>query len=116
MTPRIIIHIGPPKTATTSLQMAFEQIKHHKFQYGGVFQPRNRNTGSLCDRIYSDCSNKNVNPSFIDCAKKELTTLVDEGKTILISEEMFLLEQDGTSIRAKIKRLKKISKVLTAKF
>jgi hypothetical protein len=27
MTPSIIVHIGPPKTATTSLQIALEEIE-----------------------------------------------------------------------------------------
>lgn len=110
MIPRIILHIGPPKTATTSIQVAIEQINHPKFHFGGTFQPRARNVDSLCQRLYSVCSSETERHSDIEYLRRELEGLLQEGKTVFLSEEMFLLEQDKASIHIKIDRLKKVLK------
>lgn len=46
-TGKLYLHIGPPKTATTSLQIALQQANHPGLHYGGTFQPRESNVGSI---------------------------------------------------------------------
>jgi hypothetical protein len=108
MMPSIVVHIGPPKTATTSLQLALQQVEHPKFYYGGTFQPRERNTDSLCQKIYRTCSNQLETRPDIKNLRNELGGLLEAGKTVFLSEEMLLLEQDTASIKTKLNILKKI--------
>ena len=108
MTPSIIVHIGPPKTATTSLQLALEEISHPNFHYAGTFQPRARNADSLCQRLYRVCSGKSPHQDDIKNVRGELKSHLQEGKTIFLSEETFLLEQDHASIHSKIKLLRSV--------
>lgn len=108
MTPSIIVHIGPPKTATTSLQIALEEISHPNFHYAGTLQPRARNADSLCQRLYHVCSGKSPHQDDIKNVRDELKSHLQEGKTIFLSEEMFLLEQDHASIQSKIKLLRNV--------
>ena len=108
MTPSIIVHIGPPKTATTSLQIALEEISHPNFHYAGTFQPRARNADSLCQRLYRVCSGKSPHQDDIKNVRGELKSHLQEGKTIFLSEETFLLEQDHASIHSKIKLLRSV--------
>lgn len=107
MRPNIVIHIGPPKTATTSLQIALDEVSCPDFFYAGTFQPRTRNSGSLCQALYQAClgpSEGLVNALEI---RDELKRLNSEGKTVFLSEEMFLLEQEEVSIKDKIVSLSK---------
>lgn len=108
MTPSIIVHIGPPKTATTSLQIALEEISHPNFHYAGTFQPRARNADSLCQRLYRVCSGKSPHQDDVKNIRGELKSHLQEGKTIFLSEEMFLLEEDHTSIHCKIQLLRNV--------
>ena len=107
MNPSIIVHIGPPKTATTSLQIALQEISHPNFHYAGTFQPRARNADSLCQRLYRVCSGKSPHQDEIKNVRDELKSYLQEDKTVFLSEEMFLIEQEHASIQIKIKRLRK---------
>lgn len=60
---KIIIHLGPPKTATTSLQYFFQKIdfKSMNALYIGVLQPRNKKNlkahNAIADKILSFVKN-----------------------------------------------------------
>ena len=51
-TGKLYLHIGPPKTATTSLQIALQKADLPRLHYGGTFQPRDNNVGSLAQTLH----------------------------------------------------------------
>lgn len=102
--PDVIVHIGPPKTGTTSLQVALEGLEHPNLLYAGAFQPRTRNTGSLCHMLYGACSGKQIDTSGLQA---ELDRIMKQRKTIFFSDEKFLLEQPEVSIEEKIRNLRR---------
>lgn len=51
-TGKLYLHIGPPKTATTSLQIALQQANLPGVHYGGIFQPRESNVGSIAHLLH----------------------------------------------------------------
>ena len=106
---QIICHLGPPKTATTSMQIALNSINSSDFLFAGTFQPRDLNVGSLSHRLHEFCAEK-VDFSRTDQIDltREITEKVASGKTIFFSEEMFLVHQNHASIKEKINRLKEI--------
>ncbi len=101
----VIVHIGPPKTATTSLQKAVEVIDCPSLYFGGTFQPRPRNSGSLCQRIYHYCLKDPQGDVDAKKLRAEIEETLNKKKSILISEEMFLLDQGANSIERKLQRL-----------
>ncbi len=106
---QIICHIGPPKTATTSMQIALSSIKISDFLFVGAFQPRNLNADSLSQRLHEFCAKKRAFSSTDQLSlAREFTDQVGAGKTVFISEEMFLVHQDNASIKDKIHALKVI--------
>ena len=106
MRPGVVIHIGPPKTGTTSLQVALEQVTFPELFFGGTFQPRDRNAGSLSQALYRICTDDTETKSGLQSFREELRRLVGGGRTVLLSEEMFLLEQEQISMEQKIVRLR----------
>lgn len=99
---RLFLHIGPPKTATTSLQVAFERLSHPRYSYGGTFQPRERNTGSLAHQLHRAVGEgAPALPAQVAAVEAKLA----EGGIVLISEEMLSLRQEGVATAAKIARL-----------
>lgn len=106
MKPRLYLHLGPPKTATTSLQIALEEAGSEWLHYGGVFQPRERNAGSLSQRLHQAAAGKwaDDNPN-ISSVLDEIQSHLAAGRSVMISEEMFLVEQRGCPITLKIERL-----------
>lgn len=107
MRPDVIIHIGPPKTGTTSLQVALDEVEHPDFFYAGTFQPRSRNAGSSCQMLYRACSDKLGRQIKTSKLQAELEQLTKQRKAVLFSEEMFLLEQQEVSIEEKIFNLRR---------
>lgn len=89
MTGRLFLHIGPPKTATTALQYAFEEIAAEALIYGGTFQPRDRNDGSLSDILLRASSGRRSHP--LEEALTRIREDVRSGKIVVISEEMLSL-------------------------
>lgn len=99
---KLYIHIGPPKTATTSLQYFFQELNIDNLYYGGIIQPRGSSTlKSLMRLVYSDiCSGVYNN-------RNEVIEQVNSNfnKNIVLSEEMILLENKDISWRKKVKNL-----------
>ncbi|MGC9418246.1 MAG: hypothetical protein ACP5EN_04660 [Rhodovulum sp.] len=108
MSGKIIFHIGPPKTATTSLQIAMEGIGDGRIFYAGTIQPRDQNKGSLCHRIYRICANKAHNKEEILNFHQDLRQTLDEKSIVFFSEEMFLVESKEVSAEEKLKKLRGI--------
>lgn len=101
----LIIHIGPPKTATTSLQIFLQQLQLDDFIYGGIVQPRNKEPHSICSLLYTDIASGCFNN------KEKVTYAIDrclnEDKVFFMSEECFLLESTKVSWEEKIKHITK---------
>lgn len=103
MTGHLYLHIGPPKSGTTSLQDAFGRIRHSRFVYGGVYQPRELNSKSLASRLH--CMLNNDDQSVGMGVREEISRFVEAGKHVLISEEMLLLTQGERTWPKKLKLL-----------
>ncbi len=102
---KLFIHIGLPKTATTSLQVDFfPKLIKYNINYLGVKQPRGRENNLLFNQfIQSINSGKEI-----EVTKSALATQLLNGKDLLISEEMIVVSSDSISWRNKIKNLHKI--------
>jgi hypothetical protein len=103
MTGKIFVHIGLPKTATTTLQKEiFPALSNGVIQYLGVFQPRQENRQSdlysrFCNAVYSGSSTKEV--------RSTLASMLNTGTTIILSEEMFTVSSSDVHWRIKLKNL-----------
>lgn len=100
MTGRLFLHIGPPKTATTSLQLAFESLEHPQYRYLGVFQPRERNQGSLAQQLHTEVNKGEDGPLY--SSVEQIKLLVRSGGIVLLSEEMLSLAQNNITTADKI--------------
>lgn len=102
MTGRVFLHIGPPKTATTALQYAFEEIADETLIYGGTFQPRERNSGSLSDILLRAAGGHQAQRGRpLEEALDRIGEAVRSGKIVVISEEMLSLSMN-TSMADKL--------------
>lgn len=95
-----IFHIGPPKTATTSLQNFFIENSFEGVKYEGIIQPRKNDNGSLCKKIYKNVSNSQVE----DIEELSLGDF-ENSKSYFFSEEMFLFDSRELSWQKKMQRL-----------
>ena len=90
---RVVIHIGPPKTATTALQYALQVIESDNFYFGGTTQPRTQDFSELSRSLHLvSCSGV----TDADCLLANLGRQLDLGRDVLISEEMFLVDSPVT--------------------
>ncbi|WFM70000.1 hypothetical protein [Halomonas sp. CKK8] len=103
---RLYLHIGPPKSGTTSLQLAFDKINHPQFVYGGVYQPRDRNAGSLANRLHQGL--KEQESRLLQGVAEEVRSLVAQGNQVMISEEMLLLTQGPKKWRKKLDDMREL--------
>lgn len=103
MSGRLFLHIGPPKTATTSLQVALEGLAHPRYRFLGTLQPRARNADSPAQRVYRAVMQDSAGP-----VVSELRDLVGTGAVVVLSEEMLPLQQSGLATGEKIARLGRI--------
>ena len=105
MKPKIVVHIGPPKTATTSLQYALKEITNPNFYYGGVLQPRNClqyfDLGKQLYYLVVDKKQRFDEDLFL----QRLRDIADKYSVVLLSEEMFLVFQQDCSVEEKLSRL-----------
>ena len=82
---KIYVHIGLPKTATTTLQsQIFSNFDENEIKYLGTYQPRNSNKNMLYEKFYrSVFTGKHIAETQL-----LLTEELKNNKNILISEEM----------------------------
>lgn len=72
--------------------------------YGGIFQPR-YNQSSLCHRIYRHIAKLYQQECEREALREEIRKIEAAGKTLFLSEEMFLVQEDNNSIGKKIDAL-----------
>lgn len=99
---KYFIHIGPPKTATTSLQHYFIENKIPNICYGGILQPRKNKDTTPCATLY-----KNIKRNKLDYSLNSLNQF-NSDKICFLSEEMFLVNSKYLSWKEKIYRLHEI--------
>lgn len=105
---QLYIHIGPPKTATTSFQKYFNKNDVGGINYQGIIQPRSSNDATFCKRLHNAIfghitKNHNIRPDLSD----------DE--IVFCSEEMFLVESHGIAWQYKIKALFELTESFSPK-
>lgn len=104
MAGQVFIHIGPPKTGTTSLQMAFETLSHPSYAYEGTLQPRERNLGSASQRLHDELCGE-IEPEERDALQSDLNRIsefVDGGGVVVVSEEILSLNSPERPFQMKI--------------
>lgn len=104
---KIFVHIGLPKTATTTLQrQVFSNISNESLNYLGVYQPRESKQNSLYNYFYRAI----YTGKKIDKVQKLIEIELNKGRNLLISEEMIVLSTFENKWRANIKNLYQIIK------
>jgi hypothetical protein len=102
--PKLIVHIGLPKTATTALQQdIFENACVLRTRYLGVLQPRDeRRQLPLYRSLYSAiCRGEGI-----DDAKRQIAmALADDDRDLVLSDEMIVVSQGEHTWRAKLANL-----------
>lgn len=99
----IYLHIGPPKTATTSLQLVLEANQQEAgYDYRGVTQPRDPGEAELAARLHRYC----VSPDddLLRSLRNEVDGVLNTGRDLVISEEM-LLRDGHVTHQDKLQRL-----------
>lgn len=102
MSGRIFVHIGLPKTATTTLQMeCFPALSGEQIHYLGVFQPRQE---SKNEDLYTKICETASTGSSLEELRSALKRTLDSGATVILSEEMLTV----SAWRAKLKNLSEL--------
>lgn len=99
---KVYLHIGLPKTATTSLQIDyFPFVNNEEYFYAGVNQPRKSNSSELYYLLNQVvATGKNV-----DLAQSETRKIISQGRSLVLSDEMFLVSSRAVTWQLKIERL-----------
>jgi hypothetical protein len=96
----IYLHIGLPKTATTTLQKDFFPFCEN-MKYLGVFQPRGLPNDDLYSKIY-----KAVNTGIdIENTRNELNSMLIYNGNLIISEELITVSSQDSNWLKKIQNL-----------
>ena len=103
MSGKLFIHIGLPKTATTTLQTEFfPRLSCNGVDYVGVYQPRSeRHQRSL----YRDFLAAAYTGSNIKAVRNEIASKLFMGVSLLISDEMLTVSDGEFTWHGKLKNL-----------
>ena len=101
----MFVHLGPPKTGTTALQIALQRQYLHGVYYGGTHQPR-RASQDLSARLHELVKGvvQNDDPH-ITATRHDIDAILAAGRNLMISEEMFMTPGYGATIAQKIARI-----------
>lgn len=105
MTAQVYLHIGPPKTATTSLQVALQGLDHPQLVYFGVRQPRAEFANTDLKLLNSISKGEPTPEHEFNNLRDKIKKYISEDKVLFLSEEMFTVGQSKTEIREKITHL-----------
>lgn len=105
-TPALVIHIGPPKTATTSLQAALDGALPGDVDFLGAYQPRGRNGATGCHVVNDWCKDPGLGAS---ARVRDFLARVDantrDGITSIVVEEGLLDSSQQVGWDSKIAHL-----------
>lgn len=100
----IYVHIGLPKTATTTLQShLYPKLPNDKVDYLGVHQPRGEKKEALFEQFIQA-----VNRGGIKDIKIKISEKLKDKKVLVISEELITVSEPHINWREKLKNLSKI--------
>lgn len=103
------IHIGPPKTASTSVQLALQSVDLPGFHYLGTHQPREQDGSGFSNLLHAFCSGlTNEISSDLEEWLLNIRGRISAGETVVLSEEMFLVWQDRAHFWTKLERLEQV--------
>jgi hypothetical protein len=100
----LFIHLGPPKTATTSLQKAFQELRHKQVFYGGIYHPRGTRQ-SIADMILHDI--ESGKQKYYDLVINNIHEALQSYDFLIISEEKFLINNKNSTWKQKIQEMYK---------
>lgn len=102
----LYIHIGPPKTATTSIQVGLQQFSDPSYVYSGARQPKIIQQLDISNVLlrYASGYLGEESTAFIT-AIDNIKNNIESGINVVISEEMFLVWQKESSFWSKIRKL-----------
>lgn len=107
MSNKVYVHIGLPKTATTTLQVDyFPYVNNDEYQYLGVFQPRSQKVQEpMFRQIVSAIRLGNGIEDANQTLKRRLTA---DKRSLIISEEMFVVGSEELTWQEQLYNLSKI--------
>lgn len=98
---KIIVHVGPPKTGTTSLQYYYKEvdISPKNAVYVGVFQPRQKHNKTGENNLVRDVLSYSKDPdvNMLNKIHSSFNKLFIKYDSIIISEEMLLFTENWSS-------------------
>lgn len=104
---KIIMHIGLPKTATTTLQTDLFPKLTQGVRYLGINQPRGTKSNDLLfNSIYQSIVSGTQNDQIRQAIRREL----EKGNNLLFSEEMVTVSDSAVSWRKRLENLAQILK------
>ena len=104
---RVVVHIGLPKTATTTLQTDFfPNVQSSHIRYLGVRQPRDTQTQDLTYSTFID----SINSGEVSECREMFRDLLSVKKTVVLSDEMITVSHNGITWREKLTNLSTILK------
>lgn len=101
--PEVLLHLGPPKTATTSLQMWYAENEALGYHYVGIRQPRPDTT--LTTKILTTIRREDLSTDELLDLQQQVEELVASKGPLVFSEEMFLLHAPGADLKERLSRL-----------
>jgi hypothetical protein len=105
MSHKIFVHIGLPKTATTSLQTDFfPKLEDGEIKYFGVVQPRHTPVQSELYRAFLKATGGHGDLAGL----RESLLRILERETVILSEELILVSWHWITWKEKLANLKKI--------
>lgn len=105
-TGRLYLHLGPPKTGTTSLQIAAQEADLPWLMYGGTSQPRSLDPDSLAYRLHAIARGDVAADSDEgQLTRNQIEEVLSSGRHLFVSEEMFLVTQRGVTFQDKLSHL-----------
>lgn len=105
---KLIVHIGPPKTATTSLQYYFQNLDLVNLFYAGVSQPRQSSDSSIAAILLQWMRDDSSSVS-LEQVLSVLNIAFAENDVVIVSEELFLVPESRCSLSSKMDKLMQLS-------
>lgn len=97
---KLIMHLGPPKTATSSLQQFFQEQNFTNIEYLGINHPSRIKNYSLTYELYKEAIGEENNFNIKTLEQKK------DKNHLILSEELFLVEERKIPWKEKLKKLK----------